>query len=122
MMQRLFSTFPNSAPGTGLVCLRLFAAAELILDCLHDQPAAALYGIAVGLRISQLALGSLLLIGLWTPATSIVTAILEIWMAFSSGPAELHLARATTAASLSLLGPGAWSIDAYLYGRKRIDL
>jgi len=29
---------------------------------------------------------------------------------------------ATIGASLALLGPGAWSIDARLYGRRRIDI
>jgi uncharacterized membrane protein YphA (DoxX/SURF4 family) len=34
----------------------------------------------------------------------------------------MYLAAALMGLGLALLGPGAWSIDARLYGRKRIHL
>jgi uncharacterized membrane protein YphA (DoxX/SURF4 family) len=41
---------------------------------------------------------------------------------FDGFPVETQLTRAAIALSLVMLGPGAWSIDRRLFGRKRIDL
>lgn len=47
----------------------------------------------------------------------------ELLMAFSRPAAyENHLLLAVLAISLAMLGPGAWSIDALLFGRKRIAI
>jgi len=35
---------------------------------------------------------------------------------------QMQISRAAIAVSLVMLGPGAWSIDRRLFGRKRIDL
>ena len=67
--------------------------------------------------------GALLLAGLWTPIAGVIASIVEIGMAFSL-PADfqaLSLA-AAIALALALLGPGAWSVDAHNYGRKRISI
>ncbi|HEX8765158.1 MAG TPA: hypothetical protein VF740_08355 [Candidatus Acidoferrum sp.] len=46
-----------------------------------------------------------------------------LWIAFSSvDAAVVHLLLAVLGASLAMLGPGAWSVDARLFGRKRIDI
>lgn len=64
-----------------------------------------------------------ILAGLWTPLAAACQAILQGLLAWS-GAAFLSadLTTAWVAASLLMLGPGAWSVDARLYGRKRIDL
>ena len=64
-----------------------------------------------------------LLAGLWTPIAGAILAIDEVWIAFSQ-PADAwaHILLALLGAGLALLGPGAWSIDSRLFGRKRIDL
>lgn len=65
--------------------------------------------------------GMLLLAGLWTPIAGVLVAVIELRNAFSqSGDPWLHIVLATLAAGLALLGPGAWSVDARLYGWKRI--
>jgi uncharacterized membrane protein YphA (DoxX/SURF4 family) len=56
-----------------------------------------------------------------------VIALNEIMFAlpFSSlqqGDTWIHVFLAAIAASMAMLGPGAWSIDARLFGRKRIDI
>jgi uncharacterized membrane protein YphA (DoxX/SURF4 family) len=49
--------------------------------------------------------------------------ITEVWIFFSRGDgANLHLLLAALGVSLVMLGPGAWSVDARLFGRKRIDI
>jgi uncharacterized membrane protein YphA (DoxX/SURF4 family) len=68
-------------------------------------------------------LGALLLIGLWTPFAASGQAIIETLLAFTVAAFDwTHLIFALIALSLVMLGPGSWSIDARLYGRKRIDL
>ncbi|MGC4051237.1 MAG: hypothetical protein QM757_17895 [Paludibaculum sp.] len=66
--------------------------------------------------------GIFLLAGLWTPISAAVTAMLELWIASRSndGGAE-HFLAAAIAAGLTMLGPGAWSVDARLFGRRRIS-
>jgi uncharacterized membrane protein YphA (DoxX/SURF4 family) len=50
-------------------------------------------------------------------------AVAELWIAFAaSGKAETHLLLGALSAGLAMLGPGAWSIDARLFGRKRIEI
>jgi uncharacterized membrane protein YphA (DoxX/SURF4 family) len=67
--------------------------------------------------------GTLLLAGLWTPVSGTLAAVLELWVAFSgAGDLRAVLLLAALGAALAMLGPGAWSVDARLFGRKRIDI
>jgi uncharacterized membrane protein YphA (DoxX/SURF4 family) len=67
--------------------------------------------------------GILLLVGLWTPVTGALVAIAEVWIAFSRpGDPWIRIILATLGATLAMIGPGAWSIDARLFGRKHIDI
>ena len=51
-----------------------------------------------------------------------LVAIVELWIAFSyPGDPWNRIMLAVLAASLAMVGPGAWSIDARLFGRKRIQ-
>jgi putative oxidoreductase len=126
-LQRLFSTFPSSWPGFGLLLLRCSLGIALtysgtvgLLGNDSGPVAFAQHAIAV--------VGGILLIaGLWTPAIGTLVALSEFWIALSSHSlahedAWIHIFLAVVAVSLAMLGPGAWSIDARLFGRKRIDL
>jgi putative oxidoreductase len=63
----------------------------------------------------------LIWIGLWTPLAAVAgTTVQIIAIAFAR---QFNLSLVVLAAvelSLAMLGPGAWSLDARLYGRKRI--
>jgi putative oxidoreductase len=120
-LQRLFSTFPDGVPGTGLLFLRLVASVVLIHHGLIG-----LLGVrfeAIPCEIISAGAGLLLLVGLWTPMTGALVAFLEVWIAFAR-PNDLwtSLLLGALGAGLAMLGPGAWSIDARLFGRKRIDI
>ncbi|HEY6125528.1 MAG TPA: hypothetical protein VIV63_12825 [Steroidobacteraceae bacterium] len=74
-------------------------------------------------RILGCLTGALILAGLWTPLAASCHAILQGLLAFAGEMFDpTHLVLALVGASLAMLGPGAWSIDARLYGRKRIEL
>jgi putative oxidoreductase len=67
--------------------------------------------------------GALLLAGLWTPVSGSLVVILSLWqvLAQREAPGTVVLL-ATMGAALALVGPGAWSLDARLFGWKRIDI
>jgi hypothetical protein len=67
--------------------------------------------------------GLLLLAGLWTPLGGGLAAGVELWHAISQpGDPSVHILLGTLGTALALLGPGAWSVDARLFGWKRIDI
>ena len=129
-MQRLFSTFPNGWPGFGLLLLRLGVGIALISWGISGFFAASGEPVAIA-RASIEALGAIFLMaGLWTPVAGAVIVLDELWIAFSiySSPPDPpdghwnHVFLAVLIAGVAMLGPGAWSIDARLFGRKRFDL
>jgi len=66
---------------------------------------------------------ALLLLGVWTPLAGVVMAVAELSLALShSHDPWIHILLGTLGAALAMLGPGAWSVDARLFGRKRIQI
>ena len=66
--------------------------------------------------------GILLIAGLWTPIAGASVALTEVWkMLMLPGDKPLWLMLGTAGAALAMLGPGLWSIDARLYGWKRLE-
>jgi len=67
--------------------------------------------------------GLLLIAGLWTPVIATVMVLLELWRAISRhGDPASDILLCTLALAIALLGPGAWSVDARLFGWKRIEI
>ena len=66
--------------------------------------------------------GILLILGLWTPVAGTLAVLVELWKIFVLPDDRwVYLLVATLCAGLAMIGPGAWSVDACLYGWKRID-
>lgn len=119
-LQRLFSTFANGMPGMGLMLQRLVISATLLWSAATHLYMASQIG-SIGLPIIDAGAAILLLIGLWTPAVGAFIAGRELWAMFSSDVDPwLPLVLATLGATLAMIGPGAWSIDARLFGRRQI--
>ena len=119
MIQRLYSSFPDSWPGTGLLLLRLAIGMPLVVNALSMWSSDS-EAMGVVARLTTLCCGSLVLLGLWTPVASVALALAAVWSTFFGHFDFTHLAMPLVPLSLAVLGPGAWSIDARLYGRKRI--
>jgi putative oxidoreductase len=123
-LQRLFSTFAGGWPGAGLLLLRLLTATAFIYFGIASAHAAPPLIIVV-LEIIGVGAGLLLLVGLWTPAAGVLAVIVKVWIACSrlyshSGNPWFPIVHAVLGAVLAMVGPGAWSIDARLFGRKHI--
>jgi putative oxidoreductase len=125
-VQRLFSTFADGWPGAGLLLLRLLAGVALVhfgISSIGEGPPPLI----VALQVIGMAAAVLLLVGIFTPVAGVLAAAAKVWLAISrfsshSGDPWVALSQAILAAALAMIGPGAWSIDARRYGRKRIEL
>jgi len=137
-LQKHYSTFPGGRFGIGLLILRTTAGVATVffggilisrLGAFAAGQASYLCHLILGLLL--LSSGIFLILGLMVPAVSIMMTGLELVAAYISltvadplqgkefGSIALLLL-ASISIALFLLGPGAYSIDARIYGRKRI--
>jgi putative oxidoreductase len=121
-VQRLFSTFPDGWPGTGLLFLRGMVAIPPLQHAIAGLLAAPPPAL-INLQLIAAGAGALLLLGLWTPVAGVLMAVAELCLTFSH-PVDpwRHILLGALGAALAMLGPGAWSVDARLFGRKRIQI
>ena len=121
-MRRLYSTFAGGWPGAGLLLMRVVVGSALVVRAgvrlWTDLPPMNVTIPAVLL----IGAGTLLIVGLWTPIVGTSIALIEIWkMLTVAGDKSVWLLLGTAAVALAMLGPGLWSIDARLFGWKRIE-
>jgi len=120
-VQRLFSTFAEGWPGVGLLIQRVLTSTVLLYFGITQVVQNDRSGLSVPYVIAAVA-GLFLLLGLWTPIAGTAIAIAEVWILlawFGSWLAPILLAG--LAATVAMIGPGIWSIDAKLYGRKHLQ-
>ncbi len=103
--------------------LRMVAGVAAIIDGIITLQAGLPAG-TMPLQAFGIGAGLLLVVGLWTPFAGSLLAVLELWEWLSVRPADplANILMVGIGAALALVGPGAWSVDARLFGWKRIDL
>jgi putative oxidoreductase len=66
-------------------------------------------------------LGLFILTGFWTPLAGALIAAVELCIALAGGGSMgMPIILAVLGGTLAMIGPGAWSIDARLFGRKHL--
>jgi len=102
--------------------MRLVVGLELVIRRINELQSGPPIGLAI-IPVLAIAAGILLFAGLWTPIAGALLTIVETWSAFSH-PHDpwSYILLGTLGAALAMLGPGAWSVDARLFGWKRIDI
>lgn len=133
-MRRWYHGFPAGRAGSGLLVLRAGLGFQLLATgWAWLEPvlrAAPLSGAIVG--ILSLLCGAASLLGFATPLAQVLVAVIQISTlsavfapvmspSLMSGDAVAVLTLAISIA-LAMLGPGAYSIDAYLFGRREIHI
>jgi uncharacterized membrane protein YphA (DoxX/SURF4 family) len=124
-VQRLFSAFPDGGPGIGLLVLRGAAGLTVIghgVARLAGAPGATLETGSAALSIAS---SVAVLVGLFTPGSAMLLAATVGWLSFPTHADTLLSATAAAlliadAVAIALVGPGAFSIDARLFGRREI--
>jgi putative oxidoreductase len=122
--RRSFSAFPDGWPGHGLLLLRLTLGLPLIYWGTVELAAAHLSAIP---NLAAAVAGIFLISGLFTPMAGAIIVLAQASMAFSpafanDGERSIRLFLAAVSASVAMLGPGAWSLDARRFGRKVFEI
>ena len=107
--------FPTGGAGFGLLILRLCAAGMLLRNTMLGSTAVLPFWEVAGLIL----LAALLCIGLFTPFTSVASAFIVMFCGDGPNLFDVAASLSVTSAVL-LLGPGAFSVDCLLFGRRRI--
>jgi uncharacterized membrane protein YphA (DoxX/SURF4 family) len=114
-MQRLFSMFPQGGPGVALLLLRVSVAGITVFRLWTHYGALGPYWVLLGVVVLALAL----CVGVLTPILSVLICLVAVF-SIVQGHSEVPVDVSTilNAIALALLGPGAYSLDAWLYGRR----
>jgi len=121
-VRRLFSSFARGWPGVGLLLLRVAAGGSLIARAILVLGNTLTFGTGF-FQLFTATTGLLLITGLWTPVVATVMVLLELRQIISRrGDLSSDILLCTLAFAIALLGPGSWSIDARLFGWKRIEI
>ena len=123
-----FYTFPGGTPGVGLLLLRATIGVTAIVQggVYLAKPDNSILGMWM-VGVLAVASGALLLIGFLTKAASVLTGLSSVglfWVSalpLNSFDTRLSLLFVIVmTAAIILLGPGAFSLDSRLFGRREI--
>ena len=118
-MQRLFSTFAAGWPGIGLLLPRFLIGTILLRESFLRLGASPHFALVALPLIASV----LLVIGLGTPYIGLLVAATQLWLIFvGSADPWTAIILSGLGASLAMIGPGAWSVDARFFGRKHIEV
>ncbi len=110
--------FPHGWPGNALVLLRVSVAAATLLSLSGSQELRAAW-VLIGIIVVAAAL----IVGIMTPIVALLAIAVQLARSISLGVDRTGvIIPLLDALALSLLGPGAYSIDAYFFGRRVVLL
>jgi putative oxidoreductase len=118
-VQRLFSMFPRGWPGAALLLLRASIICALLVQNYDHRQQLEPWLEALGILVALA-----LLAGYQTPLAAAVGILFHalVWVRFGMGSGVQVMVFCLDALALALLGPGAYSIDGYRFGRRVVVL
>jgi putative oxidoreductase len=130
-LQRLFSSFPAEWPGVGLLLLRALVGVQLIWQSVAYLNTSEKGVIVWTMALMTFASGILLLGGLLTPLVALFAVLggVGFFVSFIPLPNQSFLNNnlaiidlIVLAIAIAALGPGAFSLDAWMFGRREIPI
>jgi len=119
-MQKWFSAFPGGWPGLGLLLLRVLVAVSVIVEAIAYVAATSLSVTGWVVAVLVVASSACLLLGFVTPVAAVLIGLASLGLTLSTVPSIQNLDITVLAVVIALLGPGAFSIDARMFGRREI--
>ena len=129
-MPRLYSGFPGRAPGGGLLLLRIAVGGSIVSAVLAGAPAwAETKHVTIAACLMVITSGTCIVLGFLTRiAAAILAGLASTVVYFSSAAGSIGWAQCHAlgvnlvliALAITLLGPGAFSLDAMLFGRRKV--
>jgi hypothetical protein len=107
--------FPHGLPGLALLLLRAAVAIALLIESSGYEQ-----WLPGAMQAAAILLSLVLLVGYWTPIMAVIALALHglVWLATGIDSAALAIVFCLDASALALLGPGAYSLDSYRFGRR----
>ena len=126
----MFSAYPDGWPGLGLLLLRSAVGSVLVVQGITLYREVQNLGLLILVTVLlTVLLGILILIGLLTRFATAVTVLGTVGFIFSWFPTprgglfetrSTPVLALTIAAAIAFIGPGAFSVDARIFGRREV--
>jgi hypothetical protein len=114
-MQRLFGAFPNRGAGLALLILRLAVAAALVSGARLSAGTTTEAWVALSWVAAVL-----IVAGWYTPLAAVGAVLISLYALWVGREPGMNALMIAILIAIGLLGAGAYSVDAKLYGRRRL--
>jgi hypothetical protein len=111
--------FPTGLVGVALLVLRISVAITVVINAVECRPLGVPLWIVVGLVLCALFMS----FGAFTPHAAVINGLAQIGLLqYADGKIFQFITAMIGSGIVSVLGPGAYSIDSRIFGRRLLQL